>query len=346
MTTRSNAYWDRRALQRMASYQKDADKVMATISKAYDKGVSDIETEIQKIFRRFTEDGNLTDAAARRILNESISRAEWLAIKDKIKEVKDPKLRRRMLNRLNAPAYRARISRLEALKADVYVQSKIIADVEIAQSTLSYTSAINQAYTQTIFDVQKGLGVAFEFAAMPNRTVETILRNPWSGSHFSTRVWGNTDELARQLNETITAGFKSGISSRKMVRELQERMNVGKHVANRLIRTETTYMTNAAELESYKELGIEKYIFLATLDKRTSDICQDMDLKEFFVKDAKAGKNYPPMHVFCRSTTRAKIDVGVRRGIMRRARNPRTGKNELIPAGMNYKQWYEKYVKG
>lgn len=341
----SNRYWDKRAMERMALYHRDADKVVATITRAYDKGLADILSETEQIFRKFAKDGGMTDAAARKLLNEPISRAEWEAIKDKIKDVKDAKIRRRLLNRLNAPAYRARISRLEALKANIYVQSKIIADVEITASTAGYTTSIQQAYTHTIFDVQKGLGAAFEFAAMPNRVVETILKNPWSGEHFSSRVWSNTDVLAQHLNEIITAGFESGIGSRKMAKELRERMEVGKHAANRLIRTETTYMTNAAEIESYKEMGIEKYIFIATLDLRTSKTCQELDRKEFFVKDAKAGVNLPAMHPYCRSTTRAKIDVGVREGIMRRSRNPITGKNELIPADMSYKEWIKKYEK-
>ncbi|WP_197071958.1 minor capsid protein, partial [Geobacillus kaustophilus] len=124
-----------------------------------------------------------------------------------------------------------------------------------------------------MFDIQRGLGVGFEFATMPIQTVETILKNPCSGEHFSSRIWSNTDELARQLNQVITAGFMSGIGVRKMIQEIEERFNVGKHAAARLVRTETTYMANAAEIESYKEAEIEKYIFVATLDLRTSPQC-------------------------------------------------------------------------
>lgn len=346
MATRSNAYWDKRALERMAMYQRDADRVVRTITQAYNKGASDIQSEIQVIFDKFAKDGELSPKQAQRILNEPISRKEWGTIKEQIKDVKDKKLRRRLLNKLNAPAYRARISRLEALKANVYIHSKKIADVEITASTQGYINTINQAYTHTAFDVQRGLGAAFEFATMPNRVVQTILKNPWSGEHFSTRVWENTDALAETINEVITAGFESGVGSRKMAQEIMHRMEVGKHAANRLVRTETTYMSNAAEIESYKEMGIKKYIFIATLDLRTSKQCRERDLKEYNVSEAKAGVNLPPMHPYCRSTTRALIGEQSRKDIMRRARNPRTGKNELVPAGMNYKQWYDKYVKG
>lgn len=107
-----------------------------------------------------------------------------------------------------------------------------------------------------MFDIQKGLGTGFDVAAMSSSTIEAILKNPWSGSHFSKRIWGNTDVLANKLTEIVSSGMMSGRSLDKMVKELYEMTTVGKHAAARIIRTETTYMANAAEMESYKELTL------------------------------------------------------------------------------------------
>lgn len=67
--------------------------------------------------------------------------------------------------------------------------------------------------------------------------------------------------------------------------------------------TETNYIANQAELDGYKECGLERYEFSAHLDNRTSEICAEMDGKVFDLKDAQAGTNLPPMHPFCRSST-------------------------------------------
>lgn len=345
MKNRKNSYWEYRAQQRMATYHRNAERTIHTVAGAYDKATKDIQGEIDKIFTKFASDGELTPAEAKRILNQPISKAEWNDIKGKVGQIKDPKLRRRLLNRLNAPAYAARISRLEALKANTYIQSKIIADVEISASTASYMDTAREAYYRTLFDIQKGVGLGFDVSVMSNRNVQEILKNPWGGTHFSSRVWANTDELSRQLNEVITAGFKSGIGSKKMAKELQERMGVGKFVAARIIRTETTFMANAAEMESYEEAEIDKYIFVATLDSKTSTVCRDHDRKVYKVKDAVPGENMPPMHPFCRSTTRAYLGPDTLKGIQRRARDPKTGKTYLVPASMNYHEWKEKYVE-
>lgn len=60
-------------------------------------------------------------------------------------------------------------------------------------------------------------------------------------------------------------------------------------------------------MESYKEIGIEEYKYEAVLDSATSEICRELHGKKFKISEAKPGKNYPPMHPWCRSTTMAVI---------------------------------------
>ena len=88
-------------------------------------------------------------------------------------------------------------------------------------------------------------------------------------------------------------------------------------------------MANAAELKSYEEADIDKYEFMATLDQRTSEACQDLDGRVFAVKDAKPGKNMPPMHPYCRSTTVVHFDDETLEGLQRRAKDPVTGERCL-----------------
>lgn len=342
MTTKSNDYWDRRANLRMKGYHREAESTIMLVNRAYDKGLSDINASIERILGRYVKDSTLGKNEALKLLNSAITRSEWEAIRMQYLKVRSPAIRRQLLNTLNAPAYAARISRLEALRADVYIQSKIIADTEITQSTTNYINTIDNAYYRSMFDLQKGMGLAFDFAAISTKTVQEILQNPWSGEHFSKRVWENTDKLAEEVHGVVAGGLKSGISYKQMTEQLAERMQVGKFAASRLIRTEATYMANAAEIESYKEAEIEKYIFIAILDLVTSHICRKLDGKIFLVADAKAGVNLPSMHPFCRSTTRAVIDADVKMRLQRRARNPITGEVETLPADMTYKMWRER----
>ncbi|MFC5468421.1 minor capsid protein [Cohnella suwonensis] len=339
MTTRSNSYWERRSRSRMAEYHREADSTMAVISSAYDKARRDIDVEIEKIFRTYGTNGKMDPAKAKKVLNGYIPNPLFKLGQYFYPMIRNPRVKQWLLNKLNAPAYRARITRLEALKEQIYLQSKLIADVEIVTSTLGYVRTIKEAYYRTAFDLQRGTGYAYEFAAMPVSTVETILKRPWSSEQFSARVWRNTDVLSGQLTEVITAGFLAGTSLDKMRRDIQERMQVGKHAANRLLRTETTYMANASEMEAYAEADVDEYRFVATLDLRTSQQCRQHDNKVYLVKEAMPGSNMPPLHVYCRSTTIAVIDVEKDEELERRARDPKTGETMTVPASTSYEEW-------
>ncbi|WP_286910736.1 minor capsid protein [Clostridium sp. UBA1652] len=339
---KSNAYWERRANARMAEYHKSSDETIIKINKAYDKVIKDINDDINKIFFKFQTDSGLTLSETRDLLNSKIPKKELDSIKLKINGIQDEDLKKYLMAQLNSEAYKARISRLEALKQSVYINTKIAADVEISQSTRLYTDNIRKAYYANLYDIQKGTGLGFSVAQMPVQTVQEILRNKWSGKHYSKRIWRNTDVLAEKLEEIITSGLMSGKSSRKMAKELRDQTDYGKFAAERLIRTETTYVVNAAEMESYKEADIDKYIFVATLDMRTSEICREMDGKIIEVDKVIAGENLPPLHPYCRSTTRAYFENMER--LQRRARDPKTGKTQIIPGDMTYQQWHDKYV--
>lgn len=344
MKNRSNAYWKNRANERMAEYHRNSDTTINKINAAYDRALKDINEDINNIFYKYKLDSELSEKEVKQLLNSKIPKKELEDIRAKIYGIQDEELKKYMMAQLNAEAYKARITRLEAIKESIYINTKLAADVEIKQSTKLYTDNINKAYYYNIYDIQKGLGIGFNIAEMPLESVQEILKNNWSEKHYSKHIWKNTDILAEKLEEVITRGSMTGKSSRRMAMELEKLTNYGKFASERLIRTETTYVSNAAEIESYKECGIDKYIFVATLDLRTSNQCRERDRKVYRVDKAQAGVNLPALHPHCRSTTRAYLGKETLEGIQRRARDPETGKTYLVPGDMSYKEWHDKFV--
>jgi SPP1 gp7 family putative phage head morphogenesis protein len=108
--------------------------------------------------------------------------------------------------------------------------------------------------------------------------------------------------------------------------------------ARRLINTEMAYFTSEAQKMSYKELGCEQYEIVATLDGKTSHICQDMDGKVFDIKDFTAGITAPPFHPNCRSTTCPYFDDEFTEGETRAAKSE-TGITFKVPSDMTYAEW-------
>ena len=240
-------------------------------------------------------------------------------------------------------AYEYRIKRLNALLVNANARFKELYGVQLADTTAFLTSIIPEAYYHTIFDIAQGIGVQPMYSTVPTRLVNKIINEDWSGENYSKRIWANTEELAEELREVLTEAAVSGESIGKTSRKISEKFDQSSYNARRLIRTETTYVCNQAELGAYKELEIERYMYVATYAEETCVICQKNNNKVFPVDKGKAGVNLPPMHPHCRCTTIAYFDdEGM--PVERLARD-KDGKNITIPANMSYDDWYKKYIE-
>ena len=245
-------------------------------------------------------------------------------------------------------AYEYRMKRLAALLANTEKKCNELYGITLNDTTEFLKSIIPEAYYQTIFDVAKGIGEQPEFtalpteAAVPTRLIDKILNEDWSGENYSKRIWANTEELAEELREVLTEAAISGESINKTSKKIEEKFDQSSYNARRLIRTETTYACNQAEHAAYKELGIDEYEYVATLEEKTCKVCQKLDGKIFETSQAQAGKNLPPLHPQCRCTTIAHFEKG--NPTIRTARD-KDGKRIKVPADMKYDEWYKKYIE-
>jgi SPP1 gp7 family putative phage head morphogenesis protein len=325
-----STYWDKRAIRRLTDAEKQSEVYIKRIQKIYERANRNIQRDIDTIYRNYAKDTGLDVQSLKTLLTKSETQKLW------------QELQAKGLDKYVKGNYKARISRLEKLQAQVYAKAKEIYPEEQLEQTMHYRGVINDSYYKTIYDTQMGTGLDFAFSKLDDNMVTTLLNERWSGKNYSQRIWGNTDILAESLSEVIGGALLSGQSIAKTSKQVRERFNVGKYYAERLVRTETNHFNNEADAMAYEEMDVDKYVFLATLDTRTSTICQSLDNKVFDLKDRQTGVNYPPMHPNCRSKTRAYMGEEIEKTLKRRARNPITNENEIIE-NISYKEWAEKH---
>ena len=109
--------------------------------------------------------------------------------------------------------------------------------------------------------------------------------------------------------------------------------------------TEQAYFHSVAQQEAIKELDVEEFEVVATLDNITSEICQEMDGKHFPMKDYEPGVTAPPFHPWCRSVTVPYFDDDWGRSGERAARGE-DGKTYYVPSDMTYPEWQKSFVDG
>ena len=326
----------------MDKAEKQADK----FDKVYQEAKAYLDKEINKIFDKFQRDYGLSQVDARQVLKNMKDKKDLNELR-KVLEARpnDPNIQR-LLADLDSPAYSFRMKRLERLSDNLDRMRESIYHSEKTGSDAYYSDLMKDSYYKATFDLQQQTGLAYGFSGLPESEIKHLQSFSWvgDGSTYSTDIWKNTGKLTSSIKDELLISLMTGRDTRETAQAIAERFNVGQNDARRLVRTESAFFHNQMELLSYEEADIEKYIFVAVLDKRTSRICQEHDNQVYDRDKAVPGVNCPPMHPWCRSTTVGYDEDADYSKLKRRARNPETGKVEYVPADMTYKEWYSKYV--
>ena len=337
-------YWTQRKANLIYEQMDRAEKQADKFDKVYEEAKAYLDKEINKIFDKFQRDYGLSENVARQVLKTMKDKKD-LANLRRILEARpsDPSIQR-LLADLDSPAYAYRMKRLERLSDDLDLMRSSIYLSEKQGSDDFYGDLMKDSYYKATFDLQQQTGLAYHFSGLPETEIKRLQAFKWTGEGYSDRIWSNTGELASSVKDELLVSLMTGRSVRDTSQAIAERFEVSKGKARRLVRTESAFFHNQMELLSYEDAEIEKYKFVAVLDRRTSHICQEHDNKVYNTADAVPGVNYPPLHPWCRSTTVGYDEDIDYSKLERRARNPETGKVEYVPADMNYKEWYDKHT--
>lgn len=339
-------YWTKRKANLIYEQMDKAEKQADKFDEIYKQSKTYLDKQINKVFDRFQRDYGLSERDARHVLNNMKDQKDLNELR-KVLEARpnDPNIQR-LLADLDSPAYAYRMKRLERLNDDLDRMRESIYRSEKSGSDAFYSDLMKDSYYKATFDLQQQTGLAYSFSNLPETEIKRLKALKWTGEGYSDRIWSNTGALASSVKDELLVSLMTGRSVKDTAQAIAERFEVGQNNARRLVRTESAFFHNQMELLSYEDAEITKYRFVAVLDRRTSHICQEHDNKVYDTDKAVPGVNYPPLHPWCRSTTIAYDEDADYSKLERRARNPKTGKVEYVPADMSYKEWYSKYVDG
>lgn len=338
MPKKSN-YWIQRALERSRADIRSADEVVKTINDAFYNCLKEIEKEISVLYYRYAEDNELDYDLANKLLTGDEYKSFRMGLEEYMDLIDSPEIQLE----LNTLSTRSRISHLEETFFNIQKQidKAYIYQHEAVESLMKESLQTN--YHRVIFDIGVATGetVVKDFHKLTIGEIVKEFERPWSGKNFSERIWRNRAKLKDALEEEIVKMAISGADCTQAIESVAKKMDVSKRAAATLVHTEQAYFSSLGTLKAYSEMGVDKYIYVATLDLRTSDICRDLDHEVFSIKDAQAGVNYPPMHPRCRSTTAPYT------GAMEGTRTARDMFNNEVKVdkSLSYKEWHKKYVE-
>ena len=344
-------YWEQRAIKdKRFATNKTEEYINSKLKKAYTKVSKELEAEIDEMYKKLDKSRALLSQSNEKLLTSSKASEIRKLLKlleeekSKLENVKglpeeiaknieqNIKLMEESLRLKSGSGY---VTHLEMMNERLNSLALSVANTNQINMYGFLADQYKDNYFRGVFRVQQGIGFGKDFVTPNIKVVQGVIMKKFAGSSFSKRIWKNANKLATSLKDTLTVGLIRGESIDQMTKRLLTRVEASQSRARTLIRTESARIYEEATKDAYKECGIEQYIYLATLDRKTSLICQELDMKSFSLKDAKVGENYPPMHPNCRSTTMADTKP------LKRLARGADGKNYEVDGNLSYKDWYD-----
>lgn len=338
-------YWKRRKARQMYKAMEQTESVADDIAMLYYKASRYIGYKMEHIFRKYMDKNHLSEEEAFHLLNSLNDPTSFKELHQALKNNPDSEAKAAILSEFEAPAYAARVKRLQELQQQADLMMRDIYRQEKDFNTRHYVNLAYDTYHREIFDIQQRAGYGFSFAEVDHKTINSILSSKWSGENYSSRIWKNTQGLAQEIKQDLLMDVLTGQTHKEAADRIIKKFAGGASASRRLIRTESNFVHGQMEMKSYEECGLKKYRFVATLDLRTSSICRELDGKRFLVSEQQPGVNCNPMHPWCRSTTICDISNEELAQMQRRAYDPKMKRSRTVPANMTYEQWYKEYVE-
>lgn len=328
---------------------RETDDYVRSLRALYDDAIDAMDGKIYKYLAQIADEDGTSLAEAKRWLSGEERRAFQMSLEEfkrkSIAAIGDSALDKevRQMSR------RARISYLQAIQLSLKTELAKLMDTEEKRLFNHLRESYETKYYHELYGMAR-MTAPEPIQKVNGEAINRLIGRHWhvDGKDLSDRLSARSKNTIALLEREIGQNLAMGKSQDEVIRTVAKNMNRSFRGAATLVQTETASILTQAAKDSYTRYGLEEYQLSATLDLKTSEICQEMDRKHFPVKDMQQGINAPPFHPNCRTAImpyfgddlqkRMKAEVG------RMARDPVTGKSVRV-GDLSYKEWYNKYVQ-
>ena len=291
MTKKHDNYWQKRSDDIMHYVDGTDIDMFAELQKIYASESAQIQRDLFAFVTKYADDNKMSYSdAIQRLRGVDLSDYQANAKKYREQAKKDPEL----LKRLNEQYVSLKVTRFDALNLEMTYKIGVMQGI-IEKSFENYLKSTAKYAYKKVMGGNSG--------ALNEPALKELINTPFNGRNYSQQVWGNTDDLARDLRDVLKRGFIRGDDVRSMAGELAKKYNVARSRAQTLIRTDGTAIVNRSAIKRYEESGLEFYRISVQMDNRTSQICKNIhsEDKRYRIDEFETGVTAPPFHYNCRS---------------------------------------------
>nr|DAM90651.1 MAG TPA: minor capsid protein [Caudoviricetes sp.] len=342
----SNYWVDRFTAEENRINELSKEQVKAA-KRQYDIALKNTNQKIYEFYAKYAKDNNISMYEAKQRFNKKELKEFKMSLSEYVRKGQSLNITPddAIIKELKNVSSRVHIERLEALKMEIKAEIDLLSKTMENNLDKHLREVYRDTYYRSAYSIQKGLDKFSNIEKLNPELLESLVYKPWTkdNTNWSKRIWGNDSKLVNTLHTNLTQNIITGKPLKDIIDTIEERFNVERNIATRLIMTESAAYHSRAKERCMKDLGCEKYEVIATLDDRTSPICRSMDSKVFDMKDYQVGVTAPPFHSNCRTVTAPYYDK-IEGDTNLRASRTEDDDYKLVDV-KDYQDWYDNYVE-
>ena len=273
----NNEYWEKRIKQEQAYMERATD--VGALNEHFERAIDDIQQKIDHEYARLEKLGfnrNKVEAAdikayereAKQLVKEADNIRASLG-----RNAKKSDFTQAVNDRMTIYNATMRINRLEYLKSETALS--------LTKAGVNTVGDMQQELTKKYMNERKRQsGILGEIIrpASADKAFKQVMAQT-DGATFSDRIWRNTDELKAQLDVLLTNNQIQGQNPKVIARRLRglvdgQFADKAKYVTERIARTESTRMIGVAQIDSFRDAGLNYTKWIA--EASACDFCEDI----------------------------------------------------------------------
>ena len=337
---KNSEYWQERFKQMEEAEHDTSVQKVQEIQEQFERALAAINGKINAWYQRLANNNGVSMQEARKLLDQKELKEFHWNVEDYIKYAEENAISGAWAKQLENASARVHIGRLEALKIDTQQEMEKLYGNCIDAIDNHISNLYTSDFYHTAYEVQKGIGIGTSMNRLDPNMVEKIVRKPWAvdGKNFSDRLWENKTKLINNVHNSLTRMCITGESPDRAINEIAGQMKVSKAQAGRVVMTESAAFANQAREDAMKELDVEQFEVVETLDSHTCELCSSMDGKHFPMSEYQIGVTVPPFHPNCRGCTCPYFDDEID-SVGERIARDENGENYYVPEDTTYEEW-------
>lgn len=344
-----SSYWEQRAIDSIDRMESAVNGQIPDLVKAFEQARKDLNDKVLYFYARYAKNNKITLDEAQKALSLS----ELRDFRSNLAEYEQ--LAKNSIGTFNLEvdnlSVKARVPRYEALMTQCDAILQRLYQEQKRQIEGKAADIFTSEYYHSLFDIEQYTGFKFPYSQPAASVVQKVIEQPVFGMDISEHLWRQDIDTGFRIRQALNNMFVTGRPPQDFADQLQKAIGIvradkdgrvtgtgKKYEAYRLLYNESAHCVNQAQMQSYRDDGIDEFEDMATLDKSTCETCAYFDGKHYPVKNAIEGENHPSFHVNCRCTTAPYIPDLEDLSGTRASRDPVT--DESVPTtAQTYEEW-------